>query len=162
MSGIETLDNTILELFVNVYRNDPKRELRWFEIRNSMLMDDDVPLEARKNVQAFSVKLSRKLDVLVRQGILVKHDRAHKDVTYSLAPDYRLNILKERGLLSYTITSPLDVRPDESMSSPLFTLLPQLLQRDPLHERSSHAHHNNAWNNKEPHSSHNHSQQKQH
>jgi hypothetical protein len=113
-SHVENLEDGILEMFTDVYRNDPKKELRWFEIRNSMLRNEKISLETRKNVQAFSVKLSRRLDALVSKGILVKHNRAHKDVTYSLDSDFKLKILKEKGLNSYIGTYPLDVRPDDT------------------------------------------------
>jgi hypothetical protein len=114
METRKSLDDYITEMFTEVYRHEPKRELRWCEIRNTLMRDDGIPLEERRKFREFGVKVSRRLLSLAAFGILEKHDNGHRNVTYSLRPDWKLNILKEKGLYSYGATLALDIKPGDT------------------------------------------------
>lgn len=114
MADKKSLGDYIIELFVEVFQGSPKRELRWYEIRNTMLTNEDIPLETRKNAVAFGVKLSRQLESLSNGDILVRHDRGHKNTSYSLSENWQEKVLKEKGLHSYMVTYALDVRPGDT------------------------------------------------
>jgi hypothetical protein len=66
-----SLDNRIVMLLENY----PNRALHWWEIRNELVMELNI-----NNVESLSVKLSRALKRLLREGIVEKHDSSHRSM----------------------------------------------------------------------------------
>lgn len=114
MGTAKNMDDHIIELFTEVYRLNPKAELHWHEVRNSLMREDGIPLEERRKPVAFGVKVSRRLESLAAYKILEKHDKGHRNVTYSLSDDWKLKILKEKGLYSYGATLVLENSPGDT------------------------------------------------
>jgi hypothetical protein len=93
-----SLDNRIVMLLENY----PNRALHWWEIRNELVMELNI-----NNVESLSVKLSRALKRLLREGIVEKHDSSHRNVTYSLSKNYQRELERKyagtiRGVVQST------------------------------------------------------------
>lgn len=100
---MKDLENYILKIFSLL---KPETELRWFQIRNELLKYKEVNpnfVITAKNT-SFNVRVSRKLQSLVKQGILKDHDRGHKNKSYSLSDKAPIEILKrtQENIKSFT------------------------------------------------------------
>ena len=81
---------------IAIYQNKGNQKLRWSQIRNELLIKDDIPEDVR-NSEGFSVKLSRALNRLRRDEILEKHEKGHQNVSYSLAENAAEKLIQRDG-----------------------------------------------------------------
>ena len=67
-----------------------KRPLHWFEIRNELIYDK------KENVHALTVKLSRALKHLERDGLVKRNEIGHKNIIYSLPENFNDDFLNKK------------------------------------------------------------------
>ncbi len=75
------LEGIIIQAIIHTQEGNVK-ELRWSEIRDAIL--SVMAFENTDPPPHFNVKITRILNRLVKKGLLLKHEKGHKNTSYSL------------------------------------------------------------------------------
>jgi hypothetical protein len=87
MKKSKDLDWHIKEL----YRKLGNQELKWEQIRNELLINEEISEEMRKS-KSFGVYVSRSIGRLCKYRTLQKHNYGHRNVKYSLTEEAEAEI----------------------------------------------------------------------
>ncbi|MFX1521531.1 MAG: hypothetical protein ACFFCD_16610 [Promethearchaeota archaeon] len=112
------------DFIVAIYQIYGDQKLRWSQIRNELLAIEDIPEDVRFS-EGFSVKLSRALNRLCKEGVLQRHEEGHRKVRYSLAENASEKL---QGTISFVIRGVGQYKPGDTWKDVKKRIIQQMIE----------------------------------